>query len=256
MKKIKDYIDDSFLNIACSILGDTNEGLSGSEIVKYSNKFAFEFNVEIPVSHYPWGDFGKDVPNKRTGLYRNLVKFSPQQQFYIINYLCNLSEFENNTEVRDLNKKLIENYSQFAPKNLSDNNIVSTTLNQLDDYLVSKSLFDKAIHLYETKGDSRNILDNARLSLELFLKEFFGNKKSLENQVIELGQFLKRNGISKEIRNLFSKVLDYYIDYQNTHVKHNNTVNKFEIEYLLYQTAIMISFLANLKNEFKQTKNK
>lgn len=250
MFNIKEYIDDSFLNIACSILADTNKGLSGSEIVKFSNKFAFEFNVEIPVSYYPWGDFGKDVPNKRTGLYRNLVKFSPQQQFYIIDYLCNLTEYDNNKDFRDLNDKLFENYSQFAPENLSDNYIIRTTVNQLNDYLESKTLFDKAIHLYETKGDPRIILDNARLSLELFLKEYFDNKKSLENQVSQLGQYLKRNGISKEIRNTFSKVLDYYIDYQNTHVKHNDTANEFEIEYLLNQTSIIITFLARLKEDF------
>ena len=49
---------------------------------------------------------------------------------------------------------------------------------------------------------TRNLLDDLRFSLEVLVKAILKNSKSLENQKAELGNFLKENGISVEIRKL------------------------------------------------------
>lgn len=246
---VADQLSSTFINAAASILADTEKGLSGSEIVKYSSKFAFEFNVNIPVDYYPWRDFGKDVPNKRTGLQWNLEAFNGKQQFYIIDFLCDLPQFDNNEEVKELKVKLYERYSVFSSKKLSDEELINTTTVKVDKYSKSKSIYDKAIHLFKTKGDSRNILDNMRLSLELLLKIILNNEKSIENQMNELGTFLKNNNISKETRNIYMKVLNYYLDYQNSNVKHNYSINEIEVEYIIYQTSILMNLLIDLDDD-------
>lgn len=41
-------IDSSFLSYAASVLADTNEGLSGSEICKLCNKYAVDYDLNFP----------------------------------------------------------------------------------------------------------------------------------------------------------------------------------------------------------------
>ena len=92
-------INDSFISYAADILGDTNRGLSGSQIVKHCNSYAVDFDVKIPITSYDFGKFGKIVPNKRTALYKNLHEFNGKQQFAIIEEPCELPIFEENEEV-------------------------------------------------------------------------------------------------------------------------------------------------------------
>ena len=65
------------------VLADTNNGLSGTEIVRELGAYAIEFNVNIPRPQYPF-----DAPNKRTALAQNLLAFSEQQRYRIILDLC------------------------------------------------------------------------------------------------------------------------------------------------------------------------
>src|SRR5699024_5554443 len=134
----------SFISFAASVLAETKKGLSGNEIVKYSNKFAFEFNVNIPVDYYPWADFGKDVPNKRSALQWNLEVFNAKQQFYIIDFLCDLPEFEDDEEVKEIKNKLYERYSTFSAEQLSDAKLINSTSTKADKHSKSKVLYDKA----------------------------------------------------------------------------------------------------------------
>ena len=97
-----DKIDDVFLRHAADILADTNIGLTGSEIVKFCNSYAIDFNVNIPITSSNFGSFGSVVPNKRTALYKNLVAFNACQQFKIIKELSELDKFANNENVKKL----------------------------------------------------------------------------------------------------------------------------------------------------------
>ncbi|AJD91995.1 hypothetical protein JMA_26780 [Jeotgalibacillus malaysiensis] len=111
-------IDDSFISYAADVLGDTNQGLSGSQIVKYCNSYAVDFNVNIPITSSDFGKFGSIVPNKRTALYKNLVVFNGIQQFTIIKELCELSDFNDNENVVKLKSILFKRYSEFATSSL------------------------------------------------------------------------------------------------------------------------------------------
>lgn len=107
-------IDDSFISHASDILGDTNKGLSGSQIVKCCNSYAVDFDVKIPITSPNFGKFGSIIPNKRTALYKNLVEFNGNQQFVIIKELSELPIFEDNKEVAKLKSNLFKRYSRFS----------------------------------------------------------------------------------------------------------------------------------------------
>lgn len=108
-----DKIDDVFLRHAADILADTNTGLTGSEIVKFCNSYAIDFNVNIPITSSNFGSFGSVVPNKRTALYKNLVVFNACQQFKIIKELSELDMFANNEDVKKLKAQLYERFGRF-----------------------------------------------------------------------------------------------------------------------------------------------
>lgn len=108
-----DKIDDVFLRHAADILADTNTGLTGSEIVKFCNSYAIDFNVNIPITSSNFGSFGSVVPNKRTALYKNLVAFNACQQFKIIKELCEIDKFANNEDVKKLKAQLYERFGGF-----------------------------------------------------------------------------------------------------------------------------------------------
>lgn len=82
-----------------------------------------------------------------------------------------------------------------------------------------------------------------RLSLELLLKDLLNNDSSLENQWKNLGKKLKDLNVSKEISNLFEKILSYYSDYQNTYIKHNDNIKENEIGLIINETNIIMQFL-------------
>ncbi|GAA0364785.1 hypothetical protein GCM10008932_16360 [Alkalibacterium iburiense] len=109
-----DEIDNSFIAHAADILGDTSHGLSGSQIVKYCNTYAVDFDVRIPIISSDFGKFGSVVPNKRTALYKNLAEFDGKQQFVIIKELCELTMFKDNEEVAKLKSNLYRRFSKFA----------------------------------------------------------------------------------------------------------------------------------------------
>ena len=88
----------TFIKHAADILGDTYTGLIGSQIVEYCSAYAIDFNIDIPYPEYPF----PSLPNKRTALKENLTAFTPQQQYKIIEELCELDQFKKDRYVKDL----------------------------------------------------------------------------------------------------------------------------------------------------------
>jgi len=215
----------TFIKQASTILGDTNTGLSGSKIAEIMSSYAYDLNVEIPYRSYP---FPKDLPNKRTALYKNLLTFSSTQQYKILKELCELSIFKDNKDAKDLKIKLIsrygENFGYSIPEEV-DKSLLDATNTWLTDYPDSKKIFEQAMVKLENRIFERNLLDDLRLSLELLIKAVLGNNKSIENQLADLGRFFRKKSISKELNNMIVKLINYFAKYQNTYVKHNDNVN-------------------------------
>lgn len=127
-------------------------------------------------------------------------------------------------------------------KNL-DHKLVSDVLDLLEEYPKIYEKHKLALTNVGIKGKERLALDNLRFSFEQLLKEKLKNNKSLENQKVELGKHLKLDNHSPEIRNLFYKVLEFYSSYQNENVKHNDNIRGNEVEFILYQTGILIRYI-------------
>ena len=82
--------------------------------------------------------------------------------------------------------------------------------------------------------------------MELLLKVIFGNGKSLENQISEIGMFISNNGGSKQFTNMFRTLVDYYSKYQNTFVKHNDAVIEEEVEFIFEMTSSFMKHLVKM----------
>lgn len=233
-----------FINHASNVLGETHEGLSGAKIVEYCSAYAIDFDVDIPHPTYP---FSTDLPNKRTALRENLSAFSPEQQYIIIKNLCDLPQFSENKSVKDLKIKLITRYDELdeTGEKISEP-LIESTKHWLSDYPESLKLFDEALAKFNGDVFQRNTLDDLRLSLEVLLKNLLGNDKSLENQLGPVGTYVKENGGSKELVNMFVKLLDYFSKYHNTFIKHNDSVVEAEVEIMFEMTSSFMKFLIRI----------
>jgi hypothetical protein len=239
-------IPNTFLTYAADILGDTNDGLSGSNIVKAFTGYAIDFNVDIPHSSYPF-----DAANKRTALLDNLRAFSSEQQYKIIRELCEHSKLPQPIpqSVNNLKIQLIARYgSQFGIVSSETLNVslVEDVQHWLSDYPESANLYDSALTKFNNNIFERNLLDDLRLSLELLLKHIFENGKSLENQIPNIGVFISSNGGSKEFSNMFRILVDYYSKYQNSFIKHNDAVIEEEVEFIFEMTSSFMKHLVKM----------
>ncbi|HDZ61706.1 MAG TPA: hypothetical protein ENH40_00995 [Nitrospirae bacterium] len=240
-------IPTAFITRACEILGDTRLGLSGSKIVEYLVSYAFNYDVNIPYAEYP---FPQGVPNKRTALRKNLLAFNPEQQIQILNDLCQLPKFNDNNEVNNLRYQIISKYGHLlvtSPEKSIDTVLIEQTRHWLSNFPDSLQLYETALTKLENKLFLRNLLDDIRLSLEKLTQSLLHNSKSLENQTTSLGQFLKKNGCSKELSNMFRILIDYYTKYQNTYVKHDDAVIESEIEIMFEMTCAFMRFLIRIE---------
>lgn len=236
-------MDTRFVNYAANTLGETNEGLSGAEIAKFCAAYSINFDVSIP---YGKSSFPKNVPNKRTALYENLLCFTDEQKFQVIKELCELSKLCKVDEVKNLKEKLFIRYGYVAKDKISQTELVVKTQHWLEDYGNALKEYNLALDKFEKGIYQRNILDDVRLSFELLVKSLLNNEKSLENQVADLGGKFKDTRVSNELRNMVVQVINYYTKYQNNYVKHDDKVNENEIEYVIEQTSIIMKFLIKM----------
>ena len=89
-----------------------------------------------------------------------------------------------------------------------------------------------------------------RLALELFVKNVLKTEaNTLTQQKSKLGTFLKEHGCDPTIRNIFITVYDYYIKYQNDHVKHDDKIARKDINTVLSLTIVLMERLMDEINE-------
>jgi hypothetical protein len=237
-----------FLAHAADVLGDTNSGLSGSNIARLLRGFGMELGVQVPHSIYPF-----DAPNKRTALLDNLVPFSASQQYRIIRELCDHPSFPPipNPERQKIKIQLATTYAGFAaPSTVGtiSEDLIEKTRHWLEDCSAARDVYVSALDKYAAGVFTRNLLDDLRLALELLLKRTFDNDKSLENQISTLGGFIKTRGGSPQLGNMFAKLVDYYCTYQNTYVKHGDTVKEPEIEFILEITSTFMKHVIRVNH--------
>lgn len=232
-------MDAGLLVYASEILGDTDHGLSGSKIAKYSVGYAIEYNVKIPHATYP---FSKNVPNKRTALLENLKCFSEAQRIHIIKELCELPEMVANPQIETLKEKLRER-TDTPLKSSVDTKIIAKTRHWISSYPRAKKAYEQAIEKFENGEYQRNTLDDMRFSLEMLIKDLLGNERSLENNKNDLAALLKQKSASSEFRNMVTTLISYFCLYQNDHVKHNDDIKESELEYTIEFTSTVMKFL-------------
>lgn len=129
--------------------------------------------------------------------------------------------------------------------------LIAQTKQFLSQFPDVKKLYDQAVTNYESKLLQRNVLDDLRLALELLLRRVLGNTKTLENQVLILGKMNKTKGGSQEVINMFQKIVDYYSNYNNTYVKHNDNVNGEEIGFIINLTTTIMLYVIKNTEQFR-----
>jgi len=240
---MRDRIPTAFISHAATEL--TANGLTGPKLVEITSAYAADFGLDIPHARYPF-----DCPNKRTALLDNLAVFAPKQQYQIIRELCDrLNADGSNAALTRLKVKLMTEYAEFADQDQQTDmhrTLVVETRHWLTGHDAVRKLFDEALQKHDHGIFRRNTLDDLRLALELLLCDMFGNGKSLENQVPAVGQFVRSKGGSKELANMFQKLVDYYAGYQNTYVKHDDAVITSEIEIIFELTASFMKHFMRL----------
>lgn len=237
-------IHTTFIQHSADIIGNTNNGLSTAQICKLCSAYAVDFGVDIPFPKVPqMGTYS----NKRTLLFDNLVKFSPEQQYKIIRELCENDTIKDIPEVKKLKATLIARYNKLANDDAVQTiEFVEETIHWLSDYPDTKKIYDEALLKLKNNVFDRNTLDDFRLSLETLLRTVLGNGKSLENQKSDLGLFFKSKGASPEFANLFNTVVDIYSKYQNNHVKHQDKVIDDEINFIVGLTSLLMQHIIRL----------
>ena len=243
-------MNQAFLQSACEILGNTNYGLTGSQITNKLKAFAYEYNKEIP---YPSVEAMKDekCPNKRTALYKNILSFEEYQQYKIIKTLCDEPNICNNNNIKELKNKLFMQYGKKYDNQFDDIILSSNDFSEhwLDKYTRAYNVYKEAMIKYSNHIFNRNILDDLRLSLELLIKDILKNEQSLENQNTKLSIFLRGKSNSQQIINLFNTLLNGYETYHNNTVKHYRESNSAEnikeneLNFIVELTNIVMRFL-------------
>ena len=107
-------------------------------------------------------------------------------------------------------------------------------------------MYNEAIEKHALGLFLRNVLDDLRLVLEKLLRLLLNNNKSLENQIPDLGTFIKKRHGSPELANMFVRLIDYYTKYQNTYVKHDDAVIEEEVEFVIEITSSFMKHLVRL----------
>ena len=128
-----------------------------------------------------------------------------------------------------------------------DSNIDNSTLKdaiEIRDTFSSNSKAHKCYNdaiakIVEGKYE-RNILDDIRLALELYLKEILGNSKPLEKQNSVLKDFLEKKGMSEELVKTHTQSLFNLCNFFNNHAKHDYKVKYEEVDTVIgYANQIM-----------------
>lgn len=129
-----------------------------------------------------------------------------------------------------------------------DDALVSQPLAWLAEYPNAKKTYEIALHQYSEGIYIRDVADNLRKTLETFLQEFLGNVGNLESNKNNICKYLGSQGVDPGISGLFKPLIDAYKNINDRIAKHNDHVDKKMLEFLLYQTGVLIRMVITIKN--------
>lgn len=138
---------------------------------------------------------------------------------------------------------IAELLQDYIDKSQAVDNIFTATLSLLVPYSAAHKAYSDALQKFQEGVFERNTLDDMRLALEQLIRALLSNAKNIDNNMQLLGAELKNKGISSCLRNMFSTVLRFYVEYQNEYIKHNDNVDPADVEYIMEQTSIMMKYL-------------
>ena len=211
-----------------------SQHFSANELIDLTYEFAKSYNKSIPIDEPNYGSF-----NKKELLSTNLNVLSDNEKIEFLSQIKYHIRLCEDDFLRDEIDLLVKDASNGVIK---ARNSVSTLL---ETYSIDLKNQWKRTYRFYDHLDYRNALDNMRLTIELLIKRITGSEASLENQKSALGKFFEDKDISKEVRNLFFKMLDMYEKIQNHEAKHNlpQNLNSKEIKFLMNQSTVIIKFL-------------
>ena len=128
-----------------------------------------------------------------------------------------------------------------------DEALVSEPLEWLKDYPKSHGTFSRALKQYSDGEHVRDVADNFRKALEEFFQEFLGNTRNLANNKAEICQFLGINNAEPEVASMMQALLNSYDKLNNSAAKHNDRLDSKYLEFLMYQTGLIIRMIITVK---------
>jgi len=188
------------------------------------------------------------------GLISYTIAFSNSAKKLEANKLGNYILKELKTYLRDLNidyEIISDDDGCFIfPKGASelDEANVSAPFEWLRKYPLSRKAMENALKAYSNMETPSQVADLFRKSLETFAQEFFGKSASLENLKIDFGQYLKENGVPKELASNFECTLQMYTNYMNNYAKHHDKTERRFLEFIMYQTGNIIRFVISISD--------
>lgn len=128
-----------------------------------------------------------------------------------------------------------------------DKALVSEPLEWLKEYPCAHKTYCIALRQYSEGIYIRDVADNLRKVLEAFLQEFLKNNKNLESNKNEICRYLGEQGVDSGISGLFQTLINAYKNINDRIAKHNDAVDEKLLEFLLYQTGVLIRMVISIK---------
>lgn len=130
-----------------------------------------------------------------------------------------------------------------------DDALVAEPFMWLGKYPSARKTYLIALQQYYEGKYTRDVADNLRKALEAFLQEFLGNEKNLESNKNEICKYLGEQGVDPGISGLFQSLINSYKNINDRIAKHNDAVDKKLLEFLLYQTGVLIRMVIVVSKE-------
>lgn len=229
---------------------------SESEIFNFCNEIGYDFNfISDDSGQYDLSDL-VDVFDSHDYSFKEFIacycslinntKDGNRLKQYLISFI------KQHLEECDIGYEVLNDNQQFfiypIGVKLFDEKLVFDVLSWLNQYPKTYTTYKIALEQYNNKQYIRDIADNLRKSIEVFFQEFLGNTKNLDNNISEIGTFLKSNKASDELRNMLTFFLRSFKTENDKIAKHHDNVDPKYLEFLLYQTGIFIRMLITVRN--------